>query len=115
MYRRSSVEPGYFGLERLDFIGRQAVPGARERTRLSVAREDARKQSIERIERAGDMNADDVQSPADLEQAEEREKRWREFNGALLSRLFTSDEYATEYGSARRSVHVVGDRYITLV
>ena len=30
----------------------------------------------------------------------------------LLSHLFTSDEYADEYDSARRSVHVVSDRYM---
>jgi hypothetical protein len=88
------------------------VANAKDKTRLSVAREDARRQLMERMEKAEDIKADDVQSHLDLEQAEEREKRWREFNSTLLSRLFTSEEYAQEYDSARRSVHVIGDRYI---
>jgi hypothetical protein len=67
---------------------------------------------MERIKKAGDINADDVRSYPDLGQAEEREKRWREFNSTLLSRLFTSEEYAHDYDSARRSVHVISDRYI---
>jgi hypothetical protein len=86
--------------------------GAKDKTRLSVAREDARRRLIERMEKANDIGADDVRSASDLEKAEETEKRWREFNAALLSRLFTSGEYEYEYDLARRSVHVVSDRYI---
>jgi hypothetical protein len=88
------------------------MPIAKDKTRLYVTRKEARSQLLERIERAGDINADEVQSNLDLEQAEEVEKRWREFNSTLLSRLFTSEEYAQEYDSARRSVHVISDRYI---
>jgi len=99
------------GLQRSDFMGRQVVPSAKDKARLTVARNDARRQLVERIEKAGDINADDVRSYPDLEQAEEKEKRWREFNSALLSRLFTSEEYAREYDSAVRPVHVISDRY----
>jgi len=69
-------------------------------------------QLLNRIEAAGDICVDDIQSDADLEAAEEKEKRWREFNRALLSQLFTTEEYAWEYDSAQRSVHVIADRYI---
>jgi len=88
------------------------VPDAKEKTRLSVSRNDAKTQLFKRIEAAGDIRADDIQSDADLEAAEEKEKRWREFNRALLSQLFTTEEYAWEYDSAQRSVHVIADRYI---
>jgi hypothetical protein len=88
------------------------VPNARSETRLSVTREDARKRLIERIEKAGEINADNIRSSRNLEEAEEREMRWRDYNCTLLSRLFTSEEYADEYASARRSVHVIGDRYM---
>ena len=88
------------------------MPDAKEKTRLSVSRNDAKTQLFKRIEAAGDIRADDIQSDADLEAAEEKEKRWREFNRALLSQLFTTEEYAWEYDSAQRSVHVIADRYI---
>ena len=73
------------------------MPSAQNRARLCIARSDARKQLLERIEKAGDLNADDVQSYPELEHAEEAEKRWREYNSMLLSRIFTSEEYAYEY------------------
>jgi hypothetical protein len=60
------------------------------------------------MKKAGDINADEVQSEADLADAIEKEKRWREYNSQLLSHLFTTDEYAQEYDQARRPVHVVG-------
>ena len=88
------------------------MPDAREKTRLLVSRNEAKTQLLNRIEAAGDIRADDIQSDADLEAAEEKEKRWREFNRALLSQLFTTEEYAWEYDSAQRSVHVIADRYI---
>lgn len=88
------------------------MPDAREKTRLLVSRNETKTQLLNRIEAAGDICVDDIQSDADLEAAEEKEKRWREFNRALLSQLFTTEEYAWEYDSAQRSVHVIADRYI---
>jgi hypothetical protein len=88
------------------------VPRAKEETRLSVARGDARRQLMERLKKGADITAGKIQSDHDLERAEEAEKRWREYNKALLSRLFTSEEYAQEYDSARGSVRVIGDRYV---
>jgi len=88
------------------------VSRASNKARLAVARDDARSRLIERIKKAEEIKADDIRSRDDLAAAEEREKRWREYNSALLSRLFTADEYADEYSAARRSVHVVSDRYI---
>jgi hypothetical protein len=88
------------------------VPDAREKTRLLGSRNDAKTQLVERIKRAGDICADDIQSEAELEAAEEKEKRWAEFNRELLLRLFTTGEYAWEYDSARRPVRVIADRYI---
>ncbi len=85
---------------------------ASNKARLLITREDARSQLLKRIEKAGEINADEIRSPAELEQAEEREKRWWKYNRALLSRLFTNEEYADEYTLARRSVHVVSDRYM---
>ena len=89
-----------------------SVSRASNKARLAVARDDARSRLIERIKKAEEIKADDIRSRDDLAAAEEREKRWREYNSALLSRLFTADEYADEYSAARRSVHVVSDRYI---
>jgi Tfp pilus assembly protein PilF len=80
------------------------VPSGRNRTRLAVAREEARKQISERMKKAGDINADEVQLEADLADAIEKEKRWREYNSQLLSHLFTTDEYAQAgRGRSRRS------------
>jgi len=76
-----------------------------------VARDDARKLLIERIEKVGDIRADDVQSDVHLAEAMEKEKRWWSFNCELLSRLFTTDEYAGEYDHARRPIHYAGDHY----
>jgi hypothetical protein len=87
------------------------VTNARGKPSLTVAREDARKQLIERMEKADGILADDVQSDVDLAEAVEKESRWRKFNSELLSHLFTTDEYANEYDHAHRPVHVVGDRY----
>jgi hypothetical protein len=89
----------------------EIVPNAREKTRLVAARDDARKQLIERIEKADSIRADDVQSDADLAVAKEKEQRWSKFNSELLSRLFTTDEYASEYDQARRPIHYVRDHY----
>jgi hypothetical protein len=87
------------------------VPNVGRKTRLAKTRDDARMRLIERIEKSGDIRAVEVQSDADFAIAKETEERWWKFNGELLSRLFTTDEYASEYDRARTQVHLVSDRY----
>jgi hypothetical protein len=88
------------------------VPDARSKARLTVARDDARTQLKERIEKAKEIRADAIRSHMDFEQAKERERRWHEYNRRLLSNLFTTNEFANGYASVRSPLHVFHDRYI---
>lgn len=54
---------------------------------------------------------DTIGSGGQLAAAETREKKWDAYNGDLLMRMFTTDQYAWEYGSARVLVHQAADRY----
>jgi hypothetical protein len=90
----------------------KAVSEASNKTRLLVSRESARNQLMERIEKAGGINADEILSFAHLAHTEERETRWWKYNCTMLSQLFSTDEYEEEYMSARRAVHYAADRYM---
>jgi hypothetical protein len=91
----------------------KAVSQASNKARLLVSRESARSQLMERIEKSeGIKPSDEIRSISDLAHTQERETRWWKYNCTLLSRLFSTDEYADEYRSARRAVHYVADRYM---
>ena len=82
-----------------------------DKARLAVPRNDAHERILDRIEKAAEIKADDIQSERDLADAQERERRWHKYNLELLSRLFNTDKYVEEYRASRRPVHVVSDRY----
>jgi hypothetical protein len=88
-----------------------AASRASNKARLLATRQNARSQLLERIEKAGEINSDEVRSVSEFSHAHEREKRWWKYNCTLLSRLFNTDEYADEYRSARRPVYFADDRY----
>ena len=65
----------------------------------------------ERIDLAKQIIPRPIRSDEELATAEEIEKKWRAYNQALLLRLFTTDQFADEYASAKVPVHQVADRY----
>jgi hypothetical protein len=89
------------------------MPQNRAKTHLLIAPNEVRPQLMERMEASAEIRADNITSFDDLASAEKREKIWHEYNCQLLSRVFTSQEFANEYASSRRSVHVTADRYIS--
>jgi predicted nucleotide-binding protein len=77
------------------------MAGLRPHTALLIMREDAYQRLQERIAQAAAILPGPIQSQNDLREAEEREKKWRAYNRELLSRMFTSDEYARDYDLSR--------------
>ncbi len=86
---------------------------ANDRTHLLVPRDEAEAILLERVWRAADIKADEVETNQELEHAREREKRWHDYNYDLLTRLFSKNEYADQYRSARIAQRSVEDRYFT--
>jgi len=87
------------------------VTNARSKTRLAVARDEAREKMLARIEKAGNIRADEVRSDVNLADAMEKENRWWSYNSELLSCLFTTNEYQVEYCGSRQAIHYAADRY----
>jgi hypothetical protein len=86
----------------------------RFRTLLAMPREDLRRQLQERVSQAKEIATGNIcTSDAELINAEEREKRWCAYNRTLLSRAFTTDEYAREYGHSKILVRRISDRRIS--
>jgi predicted nucleotide-binding protein len=52
-----------------------------------------------------------INSKDELGEAQREEKKWRAYNRELLSRMFTTEEYANDYDSSCMPIHHVGDRY----
>ena len=86
---------------------------ASRETHLLVPRDEAKAKLTERMQLAADIKADDIKTNEELEEAQEREKRWREYNCHLLTGLFSTNEHAEEYKSAQRTQRSVEDRYFT--
>jgi predicted nucleotide-binding protein len=78
---------------------------------LRMKRDDARQRLQLRIDEVKAIIPDRIVSPEDLRSAEEREKKWHAYNRELLLRMFTTDEYAGDYGGSKISVHQIADRY----
>jgi hypothetical protein len=74
-------------------------------------REQLREQLRERIAKANDVMPGLIRSPAELAEAEARERQWREYNSELLSRSFSTAGFAAEYDNAQKPIHIVEDRY----
>jgi flagellar biosynthesis regulator FlaF len=83
----------------------------RSTTRLTMRREEARQRLQERIGLAKEIVPNGIQSGEDLANAEEREKKWRNYNIELLSRMFTTEEYSNEHSYTRIHIHQITDQY----
>ena len=81
------------------------------RPALTQPRSEVERRIRERIDKAKDINPGRIKSAAELQAAEEREKKWRAFNLDMLRSMFTTDEYADEYASSQKHVHFHADRY----
>jgi hypothetical protein len=79
---------------------------------LKISREDAALRLRERIDKAADLVPTDIKSPDDLSRAQDKEKLWYEYNSALISNLFSTNDFTDEYMSHRHPVHLASDRYI---
>jgi predicted nucleotide-binding protein len=66
----------------------------------------------QRIDMAKTVLSGDRWSSDELRAGEERERAWRVYNRDLLARIFSTDEFASEYDSAAVPIHQIGDRYI---
>ena len=82
------------------------------RAHLKITRQEVHELLQGRIQEAANIvSIKDIKSPADLTKAEEREDRWHKYNRELLTRAFTTYEYADDYTSSRVQVHQRDDRY----
>lgn len=79
------------------------MAGRPPHTALLITHEGARQLLQERIDQAAAINPGHITSEDDLREAEERERKWRVYNRELLSRMFTSDEYARDYDLSKIS------------
>lgn len=70
-----------------------------------------REQLRERVAEAHNVMPGLIRSPAELAEAEAREKRWFDYNYELLSRSFSAPGYAIQYLGSRGQVRRVEDRY----
>jgi hypothetical protein len=82
----------------------------KQHTGLTTSRDDARKKLQKRIKDGREIIAEPIQ-PEDIPQKMECEKKWYGYNMNLLSKLFTTHEYADHYNDARILVHQIVDRY----
>jgi predicted nucleotide-binding protein len=78
---------------------------------LRMKRDDARLRLKQRIDEAKAVIPGRIASPEDLSSAEEMEKKWRAYNRELLLRMFTTDEYASDYDGSKIAIHRREDRY----
>jgi predicted nucleotide-binding protein len=76
---------------------------------LTLPRDEAARRLKERIDLAKGIAPSPIQSDDDLARAQERENKWRSYNVTLLTRIFTTDDYAAEYASSQVKVHQPGD------
>jgi predicted nucleotide-binding protein len=83
-------------------------------TALVIGREEARRRLQERIDQAEEILPGNRWSADDLMTGEERERKWRAYNRELLSRIFTTDEYARDYDVSQISIRQVQDRYFDI-
>ena len=74
-----------------------AAPKPEGPWRLTVSRDEARKQLEARVSLAIDLLNRQIETPEQLEAAERDYHKWTEYNGALLERLFTDDRAKNEY------------------
>jgi hypothetical protein len=81
-------------------------------TVLLISREDAEQRMRQRIDMAKTVLSGDRWSSDELRAGEERERAWRVYNRELLARIFSTDEFASEYDSAAVPINQIGDRYI---
>jgi REase_DpnII-MboI len=81
------------------------------RPHLLRPREEVRELLRKQIADANNVMPRLIRSAAELEEAERREKEWRDYNYEFLSRNFSKYEYANEYDNAKCPVHMVEDRY----
>jgi hypothetical protein len=82
-------------------------------TRLRMPRSEASAKLQERIDKAVGIAPAEAKSRAnELAIAERNEKRWRDYNSLLLRTLFTTSEFADEYGRSVIDLHPVGDTYL---
>jgi len=80
-------------------------------TSLTMPRAEAKRLLKQRVDNAKEIAPDRLKSSAELERAEEKEKKWRRYNVELLSRMFTADDYVHEYTSSLILVRQSGDPY----
>lgn len=83
------------------------------RPSLTRPRTEVESRLRERINLSKEFSFSGFRSLSDLTEAEEKEKRWRNFNDELLLRLFTTDEYQREYDASRILTHQTADRYFS--
>jgi hypothetical protein len=79
--------------------------------RLLKPREEARKSLRERIDEARNIAPTPITAINELKGAVAREKQWRESNSELLSRIFSTSDYATDYQFSQTALDQVADRY----
>src|SRR5271166_4612248 len=82
-------------------------------TALATTREAACDRLKQRIDLAKGIVPAPIRSAEDLNKAIEEEKKWRSYNVDLLSRMYTTDEYAHEYGGSSIPVYLGEDRYFS--
>jgi predicted nucleotide-binding protein len=82
-------------------------------TALATTREAARDRLQQRIDLAKGIVPAPIRSVEDLNKAIEEEKKWRSYNVDLLLRMYTTDEYAHEYGESSIPVYLGEDRYFS--
>jgi predicted nucleotide-binding protein len=76
-----------------------------------ITREEARDRLQARIDQGRSLLAAPIRSADDLKAAIEEERKWRAYNVEMLSRMYTTDEYAREYGYSKTPLEQVGDHY----
>ncbi len=78
---------------------------------LTIPRAEAKQRLEARIPLAKEIAPGRIKTADELESAESRQAKWTALNLELLSRIFTADEYASEYAASVIPVHVPSDRY----
>ncbi len=85
----------------------------RRLTAVATTREAARDRLRQRIDLAKGIVPAPIRSAEDLNKAIEEEKKWRSYNVDLLLRMYTTDEYAQEYGRSSIPVYQGEDRFFS--
>jgi predicted nucleotide-binding protein len=104
LYTGAEVE----GMARRQQVSKE-TPGVAE---LLISVDDAKVRLGERVEKGRALRNLNIQSTDDLEKAQKEYYSWSEYNTELLKRIFTTNQYATEYSFWAAAAFSLGEQSV---